>query len=235
MPSQGWEPWALLPLSVTRRSSTPFACVPMWKSVGSPVIRKSPVCPCPIRTSAPFGPPCSCSSSGTMRSSTVASQPKRPQVLDGVHHRGESALHVVDAPAVELLALLAGLELPLLAGDDVDVAVEQDLRLPGPHPHHQGGQLALGARPAVARRLQAPGPEPPVDKVHGRLGDARRVRPVAHELAGKREHLRLVLDYRQIPPPESLSIRRTRVYTLRHLRLRSARQPDSVSRDRRRS
>ena len=40
--AQGTEPWALFPESVIRRSSTPLDWVPMWKSVGSPVIKKIP-------------------------------------------------------------------------------------------------------------------------------------------------------------------------------------------------
>jgi len=42
-------------------------------------------------------------------------------------------------------------------------------------------------------------------------------------LAGKREHLRLVLDYRQIPPPKSLSVRRreSTLYAKQYANLRA--------------
>ena len=50
-PSHGVAPCAAVPLTSSRIASTPFACMPMWRSVGSPVIAKSPVKPLRIRNS----------------------------------------------------------------------------------------------------------------------------------------------------------------------------------------
>ena len=41
-PTQGVEPCAAVPVTSTRIASTPFAWMPMWRSVGSPVMAKSP-------------------------------------------------------------------------------------------------------------------------------------------------------------------------------------------------
>jgi hypothetical protein len=41
-PSQGVDPCAAFPLTSTWSASTPFDCTPMRRSVGSPVIAKSP-------------------------------------------------------------------------------------------------------------------------------------------------------------------------------------------------
>ena len=49
-PSHGVEPWAERPPTTIRKASTPLAWTPMCRSVGSPVIAKSP--PRPARTSA---------------------------------------------------------------------------------------------------------------------------------------------------------------------------------------
>src|SRR5688572_13707912 len=66
------------------------------------------------------------------------------QVLDGVHHRGEGALHIVDATAVEFVSLLLRLELRLLTWHHVDVAVQEYPRMTGPHPHHERYQVTAG-------------------------------------------------------------------------------------------
>src|SRR5215210_2623307 len=90
--------------------------------------------------------------------------PHIPQVLDGVHHRGEGALHIVDAATVELVPRLPRLELRLLAWHHVDVAVQEYSGVPLPHPHHQGGEIPAGPCARVARRLEPARTEPPVDK-----------------------------------------------------------------------
>ena len=41
-PSHGVEPWAAMPWTATRTARTPLAWTPMCRSVGSPVIAKSP-------------------------------------------------------------------------------------------------------------------------------------------------------------------------------------------------
>src|SRR5215212_2173468 len=117
-----------------------------------------------------------------------------PQILDGAHHRGEGALHIVDATGVELVPRLPRLELRLLARHYINVAVKQDPRFPRP-------------RPRVARRLQPPRPEPAVDKVDRGLCRARRVRPVAHKLLRERKDLSVLGCYRQKIPLFSDTIR----------------------------
>ena len=119
------------------------------------------------------------------------------QVLDGIHHRGQGALHVVDASTVELVLLLTRLELRLLARHHVHVAVEQDPRFPLPHPHHERSQISPRSRPRITRRLQSAGPEPAVDKVYGGLRGAWSERPVAHKLLREREYLRVLSYYGQ--------------------------------------
>src|SRR5215211_1234154 len=47
------------------------------------------------------------------------------EVLDGAHHRGEGAFHIVDAAPVELVLLLTRLELRLFARHHVDVPVQE--------------------------------------------------------------------------------------------------------------
>src|SRR5215216_218726 len=121
------------------------------------------------------------------------------EVLDGVHHRRESPLHVVDAPAVELAVLLVGLELPLLAGHDVGVAVQEYAGLSRAHPHHEGGQVPLGTGAPVPDRLQASRLEPPVDEVDRRPGDARGVRSEANQPPRQGEYVSAVLRYGQVP------------------------------------
>ena len=49
-PSHGVEPCAERPCTLTRQASTPLACTPTWRSVGSPVMAKSP--PKPLRTTS---------------------------------------------------------------------------------------------------------------------------------------------------------------------------------------
>src|SRR5215207_6661111 len=120
------------------------------------------------------------------------------QILDGVHHGGEGAFHVVDAAAVELVPLIARLELRLLARHHVDVAVQENPWISGPNPRHKSRQVTAGPSARVAHRLESPRPEPAIDKVHRRLRRAWRVRPVAHELAGKRMDLGVHGYYRQM-------------------------------------
>ena len=79
--------------------------------------------------------------------------PQLLQVLDGVHHGGEGTLHIVDAPTVELVPLLARFELRILAGHHVDVAVQEYPWIPGPDPYHERGNVSTGSRARVAHRL----------------------------------------------------------------------------------
>src|SRR5215210_488365 len=119
------------------------------------------------------------------------------QVFDGVHHRGEGALHVVDAATVELVLLLARLELRFVARHHVDVAVQEYPWITGPHAHHERGQLPAGPCACIAHRLEPTRPEPAVDKVHRGLRGAWRVRPVAYKLPGERMDLGVLGYYRQ--------------------------------------
>src|SRR5918997_6687830 len=82
--------------------------------------------------------------------------PQLLQVLDGVHHGGEGALHVVDAPTVELVPLLVRFELRILAWHHVDVAVQEYPWISCPDPHHERGKVSTGSCARVARRLQSP-------------------------------------------------------------------------------
>src|ERR687897_994192 len=124
--------------------------------------------------------------------------PQLVQVLDGVHEGGEGALHVVDATTVELISLLARLELRLLARHHVNVAVQEYPWISCPHPHHESRLVTAGPSARIARRLQPARPEPAIDKVQRRLRRARRVRSVAHELAGKCMDLSVLGYYRQM-------------------------------------
>ena len=69
-PSHGVEPWAAVPGTSTRAASTPFACTPMWRSVGSPVSAKSARRPSATRASVERLSTSSDSSSGTQRNVT---------------------------------------------------------------------------------------------------------------------------------------------------------------------
>ena len=51
-----------------------------------------------------------------------------PNVLERAHHRGQRRLHVVGAAAEQPVALYARLELLRPAGNDVEMAVEDDAR-----------------------------------------------------------------------------------------------------------
>ena len=122
-PSHGVDPWAAVPDTSTRTASTPFACTPMWRSVGSPVSAKSARRPSATSASVERLSTSSDSSSGTHRK-------RHPdpvllgRLADRAHDRGERALHVVGAAADEAVALDARLELALAGGHDVEVAVE---------------------------------------------------------------------------------------------------------------
>ena len=69
-PSQGVAPWAAVPLTSRRSASTPLASTPMCRSVGSPVIAKSPMKPLSTRWSLPRSASSSDSSSPTIPSRT---------------------------------------------------------------------------------------------------------------------------------------------------------------------
>src|SRR5215204_4526530 len=97
-----------------------------------------------------------------------------------------------------VLALFVRLELRLLARHHVNVAVQEYPWISCPHPHHESRVVTAGPSARIARRLQPARPEPAIDKVHRRLRRARRVRSVAHELAGKRKDLGVLGYYRQI-------------------------------------
>ena len=69
-PSHGVAPCAAVPLTSSRTANTPFASTPMWRSVGSPVIAKSPMKPLSTRWSLPRSTSSSDSSSPTIPSRT---------------------------------------------------------------------------------------------------------------------------------------------------------------------
>ena len=64
-PSQGVDPCAAVPRTITRMSRTPLACTPIWRSVGSPVIAKSARKPWRTSMSVERSSTSSDSSSGT--------------------------------------------------------------------------------------------------------------------------------------------------------------------------
>ena len=69
-PSQGVAPCAAVPPTSSRSASTPLASIPMCRSVGSPVIAKSPMKPLSTRWSQPRSASSSDSSSPTIPSRT---------------------------------------------------------------------------------------------------------------------------------------------------------------------
>ncbi len=69
-PSHGVAPWAAVPPTSSRSASTPLASIPMCRSVGSPVIAKSPTKPLSTRWSQPRSASSSDSSSPTIPSRT---------------------------------------------------------------------------------------------------------------------------------------------------------------------
>ena len=122
-PSHGVEPCAAVPDTSTRTASTPFACTPMWRSVGSPVSAKS--------AAQALGDERVGRAVVDVLGLLVGHADERhadPVLLgrlaDRAHHRRERALHVVGAAADEAVALDARLELALAGGHDVEVAVE---------------------------------------------------------------------------------------------------------------
>src|SRR5215218_2507452 len=119
------------------------------------------------------------------------------QVLDCVHHRGEGALHIVDAAPVELVLLLTRFELRLFARHHVDVPVQEYPGLTGPHSHHERRKVSTGPCARIAHRLEPARPEPAIDKVQRGLCRSRRIRSVAHELSGERMDLGVLGYYRQ--------------------------------------
>ncbi len=155
----------------------------MCRSVGSPVIAKSPLRPAATTSSVERASTSSDSSSGTQR--------KRTQhialvgaVLQRAHHRREAALHVVGAAPDQAVALDARHVLRLEARHDVEVAVEDHRRGVGPRPdlggQHRQPVVGLLAHLDVAR-LQPAAHE----RGRGRqLLGARRV--VRDEAFGKR-------------------------------------------------
>src|SRR5215217_3941912 len=133
-PSHGVAPWAATPATSSRRARTPFASTPIWRSVGSPVIAKSPMNPLSTRWSLPRSVSSSDSSSPTMPTRTRTRSWSR----------------------IEAAVELAG-----EAGYDVEVAVKHHRgRVPGPDlgpQHRQPADLVGGS-------LDAPGLEPALDE-----------------------------------------------------------------------
>ena len=76
-PSHGVAPWAATPLTSSRIASTPLAWTPIWRSVGSPVIAKSPMKPPSTSASVARSAASSDSSSETMPSRTRTSSCSR--------------------------------------------------------------------------------------------------------------------------------------------------------------
>ena len=107
-PSHGVAPCAERPRTLRRTASTPLACTPTWRLVGSPVIAKSPMKPCPTRASEPRFSSSSDSSSETIPRRTRTASCSRRSCSSEQHHR-QRALHVVGAAAVEAVPLDRGL------------------------------------------------------------------------------------------------------------------------------
>lgn len=138
------------------------------------------------------------------------------EILQGVHHGRKRAFHIVDAAAVELAALLDGLELLLLRRDHIHMTVEQDTRLSAsPYSDGEGGEIAVQTSAAVAERLKPPGLEPAADEVQSGLGRLRSVRTVANQMPGERINFREIIFQNPGPPPATRTARTGPIVTLR--------------------
>ena len=99
----------------------------MCRSVGSPVIAKSPPSPRATSESVERSSSSSDSSSGT-HDEADADAVLGGDVLERAHHRRQPALHVVGAATDQPVALDARRELLGAAGNDIQVAVPDDAR-----------------------------------------------------------------------------------------------------------
>ena len=170
-PSQGVEPWAAVPGTSRRTSSTPFAWIPTRMSVGSPHTTKSALSPSRTSIWVQFSP-----GSGTFlvrnddQLDLRAREACPSEVGRGEHHRRERGLHVVGAAAEEAPAVDAGLELLGVARHHVEMAVEDQPDGPGPDARHQApaaaGLDALDRRPTSL--------QPARDEVGGQAMPERR-------------------------------------------------------------
>ena len=77
------------------------------------------------------------------------------QVRHREHHGGERGLHVVGAAPEQPPALDAGRELLGVAGDDVEVAVEDEPRRARADPRHEAAAAAVSMRSTVAPRASS--------------------------------------------------------------------------------
>ena len=109
-PSHGVELCAARPWTTIRITSTPLACTPMCRSVGSPVIAKSPPRPC----ARPRVGRALVELLGLLVGHADEPHADRVLVVDVLqraHHRRQAALHVVGAAADQPVALDPRLEL----------------------------------------------------------------------------------------------------------------------------
>src|ERR1044072_7845344 len=184
-PSQGVAPCAATPLPSSRSASTPFASTPICRSVGSPVIAKSPTKPPSTRWALPRSA-CSPGSSSpalptptpTPRWAPPLSAPPRappapanpqppphpvllPHRRRDHQHRRQRPLHVVGAAPVETVAVDLGVELARAARHHVEVPGQDDRRrLLRPHlgpQHRQPPHLLM-------RSLDPPRLQPSLDE-----------------------------------------------------------------------
>src|SRR5215218_6156570 len=144
-PSQGVAPWAAVPPTSSRSARTPLASIPMCRSVGSPVIAKSPTKPLSTRWSEPRSELSSDSSSPTIPSRT-------------------RALHVVRAAPNQPIAGGLRHELPGVPRHYVDMPMQNHGRgIRGPNFGHDHGQPPN----LIAPSLDPPSFQPPLNKPSG--------------------------------------------------------------------
>ena len=175
-PSHGVEPWAERPWTCRRKASTPLAWTPTCRSVGSPVIAKSPREP----AADDVVDRARVDVLGLLvghADEAHADLVLLGQVAQRAHHRGDAALHVIGAAAVQPVALDPRRELLHVARDDVEVPVEDDRRRV--ERSDAGGEDRQAAEDAVVD-VDLAGLQPALDEARARA-DAVRLRRVVRD------------------------------------------------------
>ena len=229
-PSHGVEPCAARPWTSRRIASTPLAWTPMCRSVGSPVIAKSPRRPRADELVGRAVVDVLGLLVGHAHEAHAHARPAR-RSRERAHHRREAALHVVGAAADQPVALDARLELLRAAGHDVEVAVE----------HAPSGASAAAPtvgeehRQAVVRRARAPRSralQPALDEAGGGAQPVGRRGVVGDQPLGEGalvDHDRDRIGDRRRRPPRRAVRRR------RRLRRSAGTPPSGACRARRRA
>ena len=139
MPSRRCEAWAARPGTVSRNVIAPAWATTMSRFDGSGMIARSPVTPARIAASVPWPPSSSDGTSATTSSPSSRSRsPRAAERPDRRQDRGDAALHVAGAAAVQravadLAAPRIGRPRRRVAGrHDVEVARQDDPPPAGP-------------------------------------------------------------------------------------------------------